>query len=238
MNMRQLTPALVLTSACILAACGSHGAKPAATGGGAPTTSPSAAPVAVKDLPRLLLSEAETNAALGATGVAVIPSGPEDQMADTSSDIPNKDCVVLRSNAESTVYTGTGYVAVYEKVLQDDPDIQKAKFRLDEAVVSFPSATDAAKFFTASSQRWPACANQTFKDLGGSRTDTWTAGPVSNKNGMLSNTTTQEGVGGWACQRALTVANNVAVDVDACSFNPDDSAVTVANKIAAKVAKL
>lgn len=69
MNMRQLTAALVLTSACILAACsGSNGAKPAATGtaGGAPTTTTSsAAPVAPGDLSGLLLSEAESNTALG-----------------------------------------------------------------------------------------------------------------------------------------------------------------------------
>jgi hypothetical protein len=54
---------------------------------------------------------------------------------------------------------------------------------------------------------------------------------------MLSSTRTQEGLRGWGCQRALTVANNVAVDVDSCSYSPDDSAVTVAQKIAAKVAQ-
>ena len=139
--------------------------------------------------------------------------------------------------AESTVYTGTGYLAVHQQQLQDDPDIDKAKFELDEAVVSFPSATDAANFFTASSQRWPACANQAFKDQGSNGTDTWTTGPVANNNGVLSATHTQEGQRGWACQRALTVANNVAVDVDSCSYNSDDSGVTIAHQIAAKVAK-
>lgn len=158
-------------------------------------------------------------------------------MSDDSSDIPNKDCVVLSDTAESTVYTGTGYVAVHQQQLQDDPDVDKAKFLLDEAVVSFPSATDAANFFTASSQRWPACANQAFKALVSNRTDTWTTGPVAYNNGLLSNTRTQEGLRGWACQRALTVANNVAVDVDSCNYNPDDSAVAVAQKIAAKVTK-
>jgi serine/threonine-protein kinase len=169
--------------------------------------------------------------------MAVISPGPQDQMSDDSSVIPNKDCVVINNTAESTVYTGSGYVAVHQQQLQDDPDIDTAKFALDEAVVSFPSAADAAKFFTTSVQRWPACANMPFKDQGANRTDTWTTGPVCNNNGMLSNTRTQEGLRGWGCQRALTVANNVAVDVDACSYNPGDSAVTVAQKIAAKLAK-
>jgi hypothetical protein len=33
----------------------------------------------------------------------------------------------------------------------------------------------------------------------------------------------------------LTVANNVAIDVTACSGNPADSAVNIARQIAAKV---
>lgn len=247
MNMRHLTAALVVTSACILAACSAiTGGKPTTAGsaagaggaGGAPTTTTSsAAPVGAADLPGLLLSGVEANAELGATAMAVIPPGPQDQMSDDSSVIPNKDCVVMNDTAESTFYTGTGYVAVHQQQLQDDPDIDKAKFALDEAVVSFPSATDAAKFFTTSAQRWPACSNLSFKDDGGNRTDTWTIGPVANNNGMLSSTRTQEGLRGWGCQRALTVANNVAVDVDSCSYSPDDSAVTVAQKIAAKVAQ-
>lgn len=241
--MRQLAAALVLTSACTLAACsliGGH--KPAAAGGtgsaaGAPTTTTSSvAPVKTGDLPGLLLTAAEATAALGATSMAVIPPGPQDQMSDDSSSIPDKNCLVLNDTAESTVYEGSGYVAVHQQQLQDDPDIDKAKFALDEAVVSFPSAADAAKFFNTSSQRWPACANMPFKDQGGNRTDTWTTGPVANNNGVLTNTRTQEGLRGWGCQRALTVANNVAVDVDSCSYNPDDSAVTAAQKIAGKVA--
>jgi serine/threonine kinase PknH len=62
----------------------------------------------------------------------------------------------------------------------------------------------------------------------------WTTGPVSNKEGMLSATVTRGD--GAPCQRALTVANNVAVDTQLCSPNPD-SAVTVARQIADKVEK-
>jgi hypothetical protein len=53
----------------------------------------------------------------------------------------------------------------------------------------------------------------------------------------LSATVTQEGQNGWACQRALTVANNVAIDIDSCSYNPGNSAISVAHQIADKVAK-
>jgi hypothetical protein len=40
---------------------------------------------------------------------------------------------------------------------------------------------------------------------------------------------------GWACGRALAQRNNVVIDVNTCSANPADSAVNIANQIAAKV---
>jgi len=40
---------------------------------------------------------------------------------------------------------------------------------------------------------------------------------------------------GWGCNRALTVANNVAIDVRTCSANQSTSAVNIAHHIAGKV---
>jgi hypothetical protein len=63
-------------------------------------------------------------------------------------------------------------------------------------------------------------------------------GPVSNTNGTLSATQTLS-VPWESCQRALTVANNVAIDVEACSTNRSDSqsgsAVAIAHQIASIV---
>jgi serine/threonine-protein kinase len=60
-----------------------------------------------------------------------------------------------------------------------------------------------------------------------------TVGPVSNTNGTLSATVTGANSPG-ACGRALTVVNNVVIDVTAC-LGPPDAAVNVAHQIAAKV---
>jgi hypothetical protein len=57
-------------------------------------------------------------------------------------------------------------------------------------------------------------------------------GPIANTNGTLSTTDTLKGANGWACQRALTVSNNIAIDVAACSDNPADAAVNIAHQIA------
>ena len=37
------------------------------------------------------------------------------------------------------------------------------------------------------------------------------------------------------CERALTVANNVAIDIDVCGVDPSSAAVKIADQIAAKV---
>jgi serine/threonine kinase PknH len=66
-------------------------------------------------------------------------------------------------------------------------------------------------------------------------------GPVSNTNGTLSATKTQVAptvsVNGSPlfCQRALTLANNVVIDVEACSSTQSDAAVNIAHQISAKV---
>jgi hypothetical protein len=60
-------------------------------------------------------------------------------------------------------------------------------------------------------------------------------GPVANISDTLS--TTKKDGEGWTCQRALTVSNNVAIDVAACPNNSADAAVVIAHQIAAKVAK-
>jgi PknH-like extracellular domain len=59
----------------------------------------------------------------------------------------------------------------------------------------------------------------------------------ANTNGTLSATATQQNANapGWGCGRALAARNNVVIDVTTCSANPADSAVTIANQIAAKV---
>lgn len=63
-------------------------------------------------------------------------------------------------------------------------------------------------------------------------------GDTHKVGGTLSTSKVQEASNGWACQRALTVRNNVVVDVATCgSFLPGGAAVDLADQIAAKVAR-
>ena len=108
-----------------------------------------------------------------------------------------------------------------------------------QAVVSFPSANDAARFFSASAQRWPACSMRQFHYINPGQPDqVWTVGPIAITNGTLSTTAAGKDAGGWACQRALAVSNNVAIDVAVYAVNPAHAAVfNIVDQIAAKVAK-
>ncbi len=61
---------------------------------------------------------------------------------------------------------------------------------------------------------------------------------INKVGGTLSTSEVQEGGDGWSCQRALTVRNNIAIDVLACASPlAGGSAVDIAEQIAAKVAR-
>ena len=217
MNMRQLTVVLALASACIfVASCSSRGGPPP--------------PVPTDVLDRLLLSPAEINTAIGTTGILVNGTGAV--MSDDSANIPDKDCR-FNLSAQASVYDGSGWIATRNQYLSDS----SYSHEVWQAVVSFPSANDAARFFTASAQRWQACRQ--FHYINPGQPDkVWTVGPIAITNGTLSTTDIQVGGGGFTDQRALAVSNNVAIDVAMYAVNPaHDSVFNIVDQIAAKVAK-
>ncbi|MGD1110187.1 MAG: sensor domain-containing protein [Mycobacterium sp.] len=228
--MRQLALALALASACIFVASCSNGNQNAAP---APTTTSSTpAPVPVNVLYGLLLSRAEINTAMRTTGILV--NGTYTDMFNDNANIPDKDCRFI-DPAETWVYDGSGWIAMRSQHLHEPGD--DFDHEVVQAIVAFPSPNDAARFFSASAQRgWQSCSNRQYHNIDAGMPDkVWTVGPIANTNGTLSTTDTLKGGNGWCCQRALTVSNNIAIDVAACSDNPGDAAVNIADQIAAKV---
>ncbi len=206
------------------------------------TTTPTGPPpVAEAALAGLFLSPDQISTAMGTTGMTITDTF-EKGGADTSADVSDKACLPMVSPAQTTVYPL--WRAVRGQVLAPAPS--STTHFVMQFVVMLSSAHDADAFFTASAQQWPACANRQYTlAVTGKPDQVWTVGPVSNINGTLSATKT--GAGGdssWTwhrttCQRALTVANNVVVDVRTCSENQSDaqsnSAVDIAHQIAARV---
>jgi PknH-like protein len=232
--LRQLT-AVAAAGICMLAAaCGGHNEN-ASTPTATSTPPP---PVAVRALDGFLLPPVDINTAMAAKDMSVAVSYAK--MSDVTSELSDnaKDCQMVVLPAQLPVYTDSRWTAVRGQSLHEPGEASAFKHTVDQAVVSFPTAADAAAFYTASNGRWTACSNRNYtRTPRGEAAQTWSTQTASDTDGMLSIRRPQEGGNGWNCQRALTVRNNVAVDVMACSFTQGDFAVNIAALIANKVGK-
>jgi flagellar capping protein FliD len=227
--MRQLTAALAFAGICVLTAgCGGGSNQGGKTSTTPTTTTTTAPPVAEPALEGLLLNPDQVNAAMGANGMTVTRTHAK--MSDDSATMAPKECLAVDGSAQAQSYANSGYTAERDQTLQEGDNFTHY---VEQAVVLFPSAKQAGAFFTASAQQWPTCHQYTHTQSGSQ----WTVGPISNTNGTLSTIATQQNAKapGWACGRALALRNNVIIDVNTCSAKPGDSAVNIANQIAAKV---
>lgn len=247
--MRRLSAAVSAAAIGILVAgCGgSNGGTP-----GSSTTTSTRPPVVQAALPGLLLTSADLDSALGATGSR--SKEKNDKLKDDAAKQPwpagwkfPDDCVYAIGPGQAPVYAGSGYSAVSgdDEVASLPPNSDEPDPEVEQVLVLFPTAKEANAFYTTSVQRWPACANRQFTTPAGQDTPEtgWQVGPVSNANGMLSTTLTMtirdngNLVLTMTCQRALTVRNNVAIDVSAVRKDPADLAVKLAGQIAGRVDK-
>ncbi|OBH92581.1 sensor domain-containing protein [Mycobacterium sp. E2733] len=248
--MRQLATALAIAGIGILVAgCGNNDGG--GTASSTTTTSTKAlssnAPLTKAQLPGLMLSPNEIDTALGVTGTASDPpkTALEEDTAKRSDYTLPAECKYAIHAALAPVYADSGYTAVYGY-----HDLAPAPPGADDLespdvyqfVVLFPAPDQANAFFTTSTQQWPACANRldtvpadsTHPEL------QWKVGPVANANGVLSTTVTltinRNGANITVpCQRALTVRNNVVIDIDACRKDAGDLGASLAKQIAGKV---
>jgi hypothetical protein len=185
-------------------------------------------PLVERELAGLLLSPEQVNAAMGAAGMTV--TNNQASMSDNSATMAPQECLAIDGAAEAPVYANSGYWAERDQSLNDGDNFTHY---LKQAVVLFPTIEKAGAFFDASTQQWPACHQYTHTQS----ESQWSVGQISNANGTLSTTVTQHNASapGWACGRATALRNNVIIDINTCSTNPADSAVKIANQIAANV---
>jgi hypothetical protein len=231
-HMRQLIAAVAVAGICIFTAgCHSQSNQGPKASTVTSTTTKAPPPVGEAALKGFLLSPEEINAAMGTTDMKVTNS--RNAMSDDSATMTPKECLAIDGSVQAQVYANTGFMAERDLTLALQEGDNLTHFA-EQAVVLFPTAKQAGDFFTASVQQWQACHDYTHIQ---SKTQ-WTVGATSNTNGVLSTISTLQSPPstGWkACGRALAVKNNVIVDVNTCSVDPKNSAVDIANKIAAKV---
>ena len=224
--MRQPTAALAVAVICVLiAGC-------ASTKGNAESTTTTRSmiprPLVERELAGLLLSPEQVNVAMGTAGMAV--TNNQTSMSDNSATLAPQECLAIDGAAEAPVYANSGYWAERDQSLNDGDNFTHY---LKQAVVLFPTAEKAGVFFDASAQQWPACRQYTHTQS----ESQWSVGQISNANGTLSTTATQQNASapGWGCGRALALRNNVIIDINTCSNNPAESALKIADQIAANV---
>lgn len=230
--MRHFTAAFAVAGICILCAgCGSGSNQASGKSSTKTTASLIPRPVVEREIDALLLSPEQITPVMGAKGMAV--TRKHDAMSDDSATMRPKECLAIDGSAQAQVYAGSGFTAVRDQALNDGDNFTHYA---EQAVVLFPTAKLAGVFMIASALRWPACHGYTHIQSG----TEWTPGPISDTDGALSVIATQQNAraGGWACGRALAIKNNVIIDVNTCSANPANSAVDIANQIAAKVGSL
>ena len=224
--MREPTGALAVAVICVLiAGC-------ASTKGNAESTTTTRSmiprPLVERELAGLLLSPEQVNVAMGTAGMAV--TNNQTSMSDNSATLAPQECLAIDGAAEAPVYANSGYWAERDQSLNDGDNFTHY---LKQAVVLFPTAEKAGEFFDASAQQWPACRQYTHTQS----ESQWSVGQISNANGTLSTTATQQNASapGWGCGRALALRNNVIIDINTCSANPAESALKIADQIAANV---
>jgi hypothetical protein len=170
--------------------------------------------VTVTALDGLLLDDRKINDILGA-GMRIRYRTQD--MWDSSQTFSERSCLAMAGPAQQAVYADTGWTAVRGER---------------------PTARQANAFYEASVRRWSACANRRFVDHPPGQPEiAWAVADSDTVGGTLSTSEEQQGSeDGWRCQRALTVRNNIVIDVATCgSFLPGASAVDVAQQIAAAV---
>lgn len=192
---------------------------------------PQAAPLGPERLSALLLSAADINTVMGSSSME--PGRPITSTDSSSVTVSEPDCQGALYTTQDPVYAGTGYSAVNGLVSSEAGD--NYDHWVNQAVILFPSADKAKSFLQSSGEKWKGCAGKTVTVTNKGKTYRWTFAQVQGGPPKITLMDTQEGADGWECQRALSVANNVIVDINACGYHISDQGGQIADKIVGKV---
>lgn len=192
---------------------------------------PQATPLGPERLSALLLSPAEINGVMGSSSMQ--PGKPITATDSSSVSVSAPDCQGALYTTQDPVYAGTGFSAVSGLVSSEAGE--NYDHWVNQAVVLFPSADKAKNFVETSAEKWKGCAGQTVTVINKNKTYRWTFAQLHGGPPKIMLMDTQEGADGWECQRALSVANNVVVDINACGYHISDQGGQIADRIVGKI---
>jgi len=198
-----------------------------------PKPTPPKKPVPEDRLSALLLTSSEVNGVMGASNMQ--PGKPITSMDSSPVTLSLPNCQGALYTSQDPLYAGSGYTGVSGLVVAEPGDSND--HWVNEAAVTFPTADKANAFMQTALNKWKGCEGKTVTVTNKGKTYRWTFGDVSGQPPKIAVVDTQEGADGWECQRAMSVANNVVIDVNACGYKISDQGSEIADKIVAKVNK-
>lgn len=172
----------------------------------------------------LLLTTDQVDTVMGTEGM--VAHKPVTEMNDHRNLLPNLHCLGAWQVNESAIY-GDRWTAM-RQVLLRAPDNDNWDNLLVQSVVIFPSTQEATDFLNQSAERWSKCTNHNVNiTLNGEPLPKWRSGDLTRTDSELTLPFTRvNGDQTRACQRALAVAANLVMDIQACK--PAGSSVTQA----------
>jgi serine/threonine-protein kinase len=184
-------------------------------------------------LPGLLLNTDDIDAVMSTDMMIARP--PVAQMGDHRNLLPNLNCLGVWQVNEAPIYDPSDWQSVRQQMLRS-PDSDSWDSLVVQSVVSYRSPEAAQRFFDQSAGRWEHCSNHRVNiRLNDQPLPAWLSGDLTASPSRLTMPYVRgSGEQIRSCQRALAVAANVILDIQACRpLQP--TAVTQAGDIADKI---
>jgi hypothetical protein len=184
-----------------------------------------------------LLTADEVNDIMETTGMT--PHPPVAQMGDHRNLLPNLNCLGVWQVNEAPIYESSHWKSVRQQMLRA-PDADQWDNLVVQSVVSYRTADAAREFFTESTDRWSKCTNHTLNiQLNDQMLPKWVSGELTRTDTRLAMPYTRAtGDQTRSCQRVLSIAANLILDIQACTpqqQTPITKAGAVADKIESKL---
>jgi hypothetical protein len=221
-RLRAHALAVVAAACSLLAACSE---TPAAQ------SPPKAVPESA--LSGLLLTADDIDAVMATEGMTAHP--PVAQMADHRNLLPNLNCLGVWQVNEAPIYDPSDWQQMRQQMLRN-PDGDGWDSLVVQSVVSYRSDEAAHRFFADSANRWGNCSNHRVNiRLNDQQLPAWLSGDLTASASRLTMPYVRgSGAQVRSCQRALAVAANVILDIQACKPQ-QPVAVTQAGDIADRI---
>ena len=193
--------------------------------------------VADSALPGLLLTAKDVDTIMGVSGMT--PQNPVDVMGDHRNLLPNLNCLGVWQVNEAPIYDPSHFKTLRQQMLRT-PNADNWESLAVQSAVTYRTADAAQAFFNDSADRWSKCADHTVNiRLNEQVLPKWVSGNLDKTGTRLAMPYTRtDGDQVRSCQRALTVAANVILDIQACKpaqQEPITAAVDIADKIESKM---